>query len=55
MVDQDVAMIAKELVRFNIDIASLSETRFADAGYLHKKGYTFYWTTPLSALLLQND
>ena len=47
----------------HVDIAALSETRFADAGELHEKGYTFYWTTcamdkkapPVSVLLLQND
>ena len=38
-------LIAKELCRYNIDIAAISETRFADAGELHKTGYPFYWTT----------
>ncbi|KAL2090150.1 hypothetical protein ACEWY4_014838 [Coilia grayii] len=39
------AIIARELKRFNIDIAALSETRLADEGQLkeEKGGYTFFW------------
>lgn len=39
------AIIARELKRFNIDIAALSETRLADEGNLkeEKGGYTFFW------------
>ncbi|KAL2084419.1 hypothetical protein ACEWY4_019937 [Coilia grayii] len=39
------AIIARELKRFNIDIAALSETRLTDEGQLkeEKGGYTFFW------------
>jgi len=39
------ALIASELSRYNIDIAALSETRFADEGSLNEmaSGYTFFW------------
>ena len=35
-----------ELRRFGIDIAALSETRFAGCGSLREdtSGYTFYWS-----------
>ena len=46
------ALIAKELSRYNIDKAALSETRFADAGELHEKDWT---TCACRFLLLQND
>ena len=38
------ALIAKELARYRIDIAALSETRFADEGILKEDGggYTFF-------------
>ena len=32
-----------ELERYGIDIAALSETRFAGNGQLTEKNYTFYW------------
>ena len=32
-----------ELERYGIDIAALSETRFAGDGQLTEKNYTFYW------------
>ena len=40
------ALVAHELSRLNIDIAALSEVRFADAGSLkeHGAGYTLYWS-----------
>ncbi|GFN94510.1 craniofacial development protein 2 [Plakobranchus ocellatus] len=40
------ALIAHELSRLNIDIAALSEVRFADEGNLweHGAGYTLYWS-----------
>ena len=40
------ALVAKELARLNIDIAALSEVRFADQGSLteHGTGYTLYWS-----------
>eukprot|EP00914_Ancora_sagittata_P010289 GHVO01019881.1.p1 GENE.GHVO01019881.1~~GHVO01019881.1.p1 ORF type:complete len:196 (+),score=11.23 GHVO01019881.1:905-1492(+) len=39
------ALIARELARYNVDIAALSETRLADQGSLTEQGagYTFYW------------
>ncbi|XP_062602672.1 craniofacial development protein 2-like [Saccostrea cucullata] len=39
-------MIASELVRYNIDIAALSETRLVGEGELCEKGadYTFFWS-----------
>ena len=39
------ALVAKELRRYNIDIAALSEVRWAEEGCLHEEGggYTFYW------------
>ena len=40
------ALVARELSRLNIDIAALSEVRFADEGSLkeHGAGYTLYWS-----------
>ena len=40
------ALVARELARYNIDIAALSETRFAGEGQLCEKGagYTFFWS-----------
>ncbi|GFO21617.1 craniofacial development protein 2, partial [Plakobranchus ocellatus] len=40
------ALIVHELSRLNIDIAALSEVRFADEGNLreHGAGYTLYWS-----------
>ncbi|TWW56350.1 hypothetical protein D4764_08G0003370 [Takifugu flavidus] len=39
------ALIAKELARYRIDIAALSETRFAEEGLICEPdgGYTFFW------------
>jgi exonuclease III len=39
------ALIAKELARYKVDIAALSETRLADEGHLSEvgAGYTFSW------------
>ena len=38
------ALVAKELARYQIDIAALSETRLADEGQLQEaSGYTFFW------------
>ena len=38
------ALIAKELARYRIDIAALSETRLADEGQCQESaGYTFFW------------
>ncbi|KAI8777849.1 craniofacial development protein 2 [Biomphalaria glabrata] len=40
------ALVARELHRYNIDIAALSETRLADEGELCERGagYTFFWS-----------
>ena len=37
------AVINNELVRLNVDIAALQETRLADAGCLREEDFTFYW------------
>ena len=37
------AVINNELLRLNVDIATLQETRLADSGVLKEKDYTFYW------------
>ena len=37
------AVINNELLRLNVDIATLQETRLADAGTLKEKDYTFFW------------
>ena len=39
------ALIAKELSRYNVDIAAISETRLADEGSMSEpgSGYTFFW------------
>ncbi|XP_047497803.1 craniofacial development protein 2-like [Penaeus chinensis] len=44
--ERRTALVAKELARYNVDIATLSETRFADKGQLteHSGGYTFFWS-----------
>ena len=43
--ERRTALIARELGRYNIDIAALSETRRAEEGSLYEVGggYTFYW------------
>lgn len=40
------ALVARELARYKVDIAALSETRFADKGQLTETGggYTFFWS-----------
>ena len=40
------ALVTRELQRYNVDIAALSETRFLDAGELSEvgSGYTLYWS-----------
>ena len=42
--ERSTALVAKELNRYGIDIAALSETRLADEGQLREKEYTFYWS-----------
>ena len=43
--ERRTALVARELARYRIDIAALSETRFADEGMLRELGggYTFFW------------
>ena len=43
--ERSTDLVARELQRYNIDIAALSETRLPDSGTLkeHSAGYTFYW------------
>ena len=40
------ALVTRELQRYNVDIAALSETRFLDVGQLSEvgSGYTLYWS-----------
>ena len=37
------AVINNELLRLNVDIATLQETRLADSGTLRESDYTFIW------------
>ena len=43
--DRRTALVTKELQRFNIDIAALSETRLSDEDQLieDKSGFTLFW------------
>ena len=43
------ALVSKELARLNIDIAAVSEVRFAEQGSLIERGpgYTLYWSEKL--------
>lgn len=43
--ERKTAIVARELRRYNIDVAALSETHLADEGELveHGGGYTFFW------------
>ena len=43
--ERRTAIVGKELGRYNIDIAALSETRLGGEGHLSEKGagYTFFW------------
>ena len=44
--ERRTALVAKELQRYGINVAALSETRFADQGKLTEptNGYTFFWS-----------
>ena len=42
--ERQTALVAKELSRYDIDIAALSETRFALNDSLVDNGYTFFWS-----------
>nr|VZH89057.1 unnamed protein product [Spirometra erinaceieuropaei] len=41
-----MALVARELARYKVDIAALSETRFSEQGQLEEvgAGYTFFWS-----------
>jgi len=49
--ERRTALVARELGRYNIDIAALQETRLAEEGQLteDKGGYTFFWSGRSSA------
>ncbi|XP_062905812.1 craniofacial development protein 2-like, partial [Mobula hypostoma] len=49
--DRRTALVAKELARYNVDIAALSKTHLADKGQLTERsgGYTFFWSGRSSA------
>ena len=42
--ERRTALIAKELHRYNIDIAALQETRLEGQGQEQEKEYTFFWS-----------
>ena len=42
--ERQTALAAKELSRYGVDIAALSETRFALNDSLVDNGYTFFWS-----------
>ena len=41
--ERRTAVISKILQKYDVDIAALSETRFAGNGILQEKDYNFYW------------
>jgi exonuclease III len=42
--ERQTALVAKELSRYNIDIAALCETRLAQSDSMIDSGYTFFWS-----------
>nr|VZI41161.1 unnamed protein product [Spirometra erinaceieuropaei] len=44
--ERRTALLARELARYKVDIAALSETRFSEQGQLEEggAGYTFFWS-----------
>ncbi|BHF81796.1 hypothetical protein SprV_0802493000 [Sparganum proliferum] len=44
--ERRTALVARELARYKVDTAALSETRFSDQGQLEEvgAGYTFFWS-----------
>ncbi|VDM05881.1 unnamed protein product [Schistocephalus solidus] len=46
------ALVARELARYKVDIAALSETQFSEQGQLEEvgAGYTFFWSGRLDKL-----
>nr|VZI25723.1 unnamed protein product [Spirometra erinaceieuropaei] len=63
--ERRTALVARELARYKVDIAALSETRFSEQGQLEEggAGYTFFWSgRPMSeprdagvAFAIRND
>ena len=43
------AVISSELMRLNVDIAALQETRLPDTGSIKERDYTFYWQGKVSS------
>ena len=41
------ALVDRELNRYNVDMAALSETRLADVGEAAEANYTFFWSGKL--------
>jgi len=43
--ERRTALVAKELNRYNVDIAALAETRLSDENHLVEvgAGFTFFW------------
>nr|VZI39499.1 unnamed protein product [Spirometra erinaceieuropaei] len=52
--ERRTALVARELARYKVDIATLSETRFSEQGQLEEvgAGYTFFWSGRPRALRL---
>ena len=44
--ERRTGLVARELARYKVDIAALSETRFPDKGQVRETGggYTFFWS-----------
>ncbi|VDL94259.1 unnamed protein product [Schistocephalus solidus] len=44
--ERRTALVARELARYKVDIAALSETRFSEQGQLKEvgAGFTFFWS-----------
>ncbi|VDL99399.1 unnamed protein product [Schistocephalus solidus] len=63
--DRRTVLVARELARYKVDIAALSETRFSEQGQLEEvdAGYTFFWSDrskaeqreAVVAFAIQND
>lgn len=41
--ERRTALLSNELLKYNIDIAALSETRLSEEGSIVEKDYTFFW------------
>jgi len=46
--ERNTALVDRELARYGIDIAALSETRLTGHGNLTEQNYTFYWSGGVS-------